>query len=259
MEHLGEPLTRLQTYKEAGYDGIECANIGMDPEPFADACDELGLEYIAMMFCATEEDFRRQLVQVQRTRPVLVNCHPGRDHYDFERGCAFFRSVMSMAADSGLEVVYETHRTRCLYAPWTTARYLEAIPELRICADLSHFTTVAENPLSDGLYRSFMDIAIARTDHIHARVGHLHGPQVSDPRIGEGLRWTEHFEAWWDAIIEARLAEGREIMTVNPELGPPAYQPTHPVTGEPLSDIWECCQFIVERFRERWAGRVELS
>ena len=41
-------------------------------------------------------------------------------------------------------VVFETHRTRLLYAPWTTARYCEAIPELRITADFSHFTTVAE-------------------------------------------------------------------------------------------------------------------
>jgi sugar phosphate isomerase/epimerase len=256
MEHLGDMPTRLRTYKEAGYDGIECANIGMDPDAFGDLTGELGLDYVAMMFCDDEQAFRDQLNNVKKTKPLLINCHPGRDHFSHERGCEFFRNVMDMAQEVEAQIVYETHRTRCLYSPWATARYLDAIPDLRICADFSHFTTVAENDMTQGLYKGFMDTAIARTDHIHARVGYAHGPQVPDPRVGEGLVWTELFEGWWDDIIAQRQAEGREFVTVNPEFGPPLYQPFDPVTREPLADIWECCLFITKRFRERWDGKL---
>jgi hypothetical protein len=103
-----------------------------------------------------------------------------------------------------------------------------------------------------------MDVAISRTDHVHARVGHAHGPQVADPRVGAGLEWTERFEAWWDRILEQRLAEGRPFLTVNPEFGPPPYQPTDP-NGRPLADVWDVCLWMAERFRERWRDRVEPS
>ena len=52
MEHLGEMPDRLRKYAEAGCEGLECANIGMNPEAFGDLADELGLDYVAMMFCA---------------------------------------------------------------------------------------------------------------------------------------------------------------------------------------------------------------
>lgn len=256
MEYLGEPPRRLEIYKEAGYDGVECANIGMEPEAFSDKMGELGLDYVAMMFCDDEQQFRDQLEDVKKTKPILINCHPGRDHFSLERGIEFFKNVMEMAQEVEAQVVYETHRTRCLYAPWTTARFLEAIPELRICADFSHFTTVAEGDMTGPIYKDFMDIAISRCDHIHARVGYTQGPQVPDARVGEGLTWTEHFEKWWDRIIEERKADGREFVTINPEFGPPLYQPFDPVTREPLADIWETCLFITQRFRERWEGRL---
>lgn len=256
MEHLGDQRVRLKAYAAAGYDGVECAVVQMDPAEFGDLCGELGLDYVAMMFCDDEEAFRTWLALIKRTRPILINCHPGRDRYDFERGLAFFRNVMEMAGEVDAQVVYETHRTRLLYSPWTTARYCEALPELRLCADFSHFTTVAESTLQQPGYSELMDLAIARTDHIHARVGYEHGPQVPDPRLGRGLKWTERYERWWDRIIEARAAEGRPFLTINPEFGPPAYQPVDPRTGEPLSDIWDVCLWMTERFRSRWKDRL---
>ena len=256
MEYLGDMKTRLRKYAEAGYDGVECANIGMDPDEFADITGELGLDYVAMMFCDDEQAFRAQLDEIKRRKPLLINCHPGRDYFTLERGIEYFKNVMEMAQEVECEVVYETHRTRALYAPWSTVRLLEAIPELYICADLSHFTTVAESDMQREEYAKMMDICIERTHHIHARVGYSQGPQVPDPRIGEGLIWTELFEGWWDRIIAHQKEQGRSFIAINPEFGPPLYQPFHPETREPLADIWDICLWITERFRERWAGKL---
>ena len=256
MEHLGDQRARLRQYSAAGYDGVECAFIEMDPSEFADLCAELRLDYVAMMFCDEEAAFEAQLGNIREARPLLINCHPGRDRYDFQRGLGFFRATMAMASELAVEVVYETHRTRLLYAPWTTARYLEALPELRLCADFSHFTTVAEGTMEDPGYAEMMDLAISRADHIHARVGHAHGPQVADPRSDLDMRWTRRFEGWWDRIVSARKAEGRAFLTVTPEYGPPPYQPVDCRTGKPQADVWEVCAWMTERFRQRWAGRL---
>lgn len=99
-------------------------------------------------------------------------------------------------------------------------------------------------------------MCIERTRHIHARVGYAHGPQVPDARVGEWLTWTERFEGWWDRIIEHQRSQGRPWLTINPEFGPPPYQPFDPKTGEPLADVWETFLWIAGRFRERWASRL---
>jgi hypothetical protein len=260
MEKLGPMSVRLRKYAEAGYNGIECANVGMDPAKFGDLSQELGLEYVAMMFCDNEEAFRCQLDDIKLTKPILINCHPGRDFYDFDRGCEFFKNVMEMAAEVDCEVVYETHRTRLLYSAWTTQRFLEAIPELRVCADFSHFTAVAEGTMDHmPEYAQMMEDCIKRTHHIHARVGWQHGPQVPDPRHEKYLHWTERFEGWWDGVIENCIAEGRPWLTINPEFGPPEYQHIDLETGKPVADIWDICLWISQRFRDRWEGKLESS
>ena len=259
MEYLGDMPKRLRAFADAGYDGVECANIGMEPSAFGDLTEELGLDYVAMMFCDDEDAFAKQLENVKKTKPILVNCHPGRDYFDLGRSVAFFNRVNEMANQIDAQIVFETHRTRCLYSPWQTERILKALPWLRITADFSHFTNVAENNLKLAPYTDMMDVAIDRADHIHARVGNAHSPQVPDPRSGVSYKWTEHFERWWDRIIEARLAEGREFLTINPEFGPPPYQPISPSDDKPLADIWDVCLWMTERFRARWADRCEVS
>ncbi len=56
-----------------------------------------------MMFCDDEDAFRNQLDAIKKTKPILINCHPGRDFFTFERGCEFFRNVMAMAEEVWFE------------------------------------------------------------------------------------------------------------------------------------------------------------
>ena len=278
MEHLGDAASRFRCYAAAGYDGVEASFVDMDAADLKELLRELGLDHVAMVFARDETEFREQLKRVRRLDPILVNCHAGRDHYTMERGKSLFRTITNMAHDTlGCEIVFETHRQTLLYAPWTTSRYLDYLPDLKLTADFSHFTCVSEtdmrvlshavpNPAArdrfvvekrcDPALVGFMDAAIRASHHIHARVGWSHGPQVADPTRGSGLEWTELFEAWWDRIIENCLQEGREFLTINPEFGPPPYAPAHPVTGAAFVDIWEACLWMTRRFRERWNGRL---
>ena len=57
MGNYGDMKVRLHKYADAGYDGLECADYGMEPDEFSDITNELGLEYVAMMFCDDEKAF----------------------------------------------------------------------------------------------------------------------------------------------------------------------------------------------------------
>lgn len=279
MEHLGDARARFRAYAQAGYDGIEASFVDLDAGEMRELLQELKLDFVAMIFARDEEEFRQQLPRIQRLQPILVNCHGGRDHFSFGRGLSYLREVSAMAADAlPCETVFETHRQTLLYAPWATLRYLDALPGLRLTADFSHFTCVSETDMyrlqhaipdpvrldrfaverrDDPELIACMDAAIRASHHIHARVGWSHGPQVADPTRGVGLEWTGVFESWWDRIIANRQAEGREFLTINPEFGPPPYAPANPETGAPFVNIWETCLWMTQRFRERWAGRLD--
>ena len=274
MEYLGDLPQRLRKFAEAGFDGVECFFVDIPDTEFLELCDETGLEFNAGMVAPTVEAFRAELERILPFKPSIINCHGGRDYFDFDTGLAFFTDCMEVARnETDIQVVFETHRRCTLYSPWGTKRYLEAIPELRICADFSHFTVVSEGnmqtsvsaePDENGMMsivddpqkHDMMDIAIDRADHIHARVGDLHRPQVADPRIGDGLNWTELYESWWDRIIEQRQREGRERLSVCPEWGPAPYAPVDPATGEPHSRPWDLSVWSMHRFRDRWADRL---
>ena len=46
-----------------------------------------------------------------------------------------------------------------------------------------------------------MELAITRTDHIHARVGYTEGPQITDPRVPEWKRALDFHLQCWDKVV----------------------------------------------------------
>jgi hypothetical protein len=146
-------------------------------------------------------------------------------------------------------VNFETHRGRLLYEPMSTAQYLKDLPDLYLCADLSHWTVVTESML--GGYKEVMPAILSRVRHVHARVGFEEGPQVPDPREKNWEGYAPHFEKWWDVVHERHVKEGKKL-TVDPEFGPPHYQWTDPKTGKAHADIEEVALWITARLRKRW-------
>jgi hypothetical protein len=102
-----------------------------------------------------------------------------------------------------------------------------------------------------------MALCVKRARHIHGRVGHEEGPQVNDPRAPEWHTPLLAHEAWWKAIIAEHRKAGASHLTFTPEFGPPNYMPTLPYTCQPVSDLWDVCLFMAERFRTLFAEQRE--
>jgi hypothetical protein len=121
---------------------------------------------------------------------------------------------------------------------------------LRLTLDISHWCNVHESYLGD--QDETVTLALNRTDHIHARIGHPEGPQVSDPRAPEWKQAVETHFAWWDKIVERKKKEGK-LMTILTEFGPPDYMPTLPYTRQAVANQWDINVYMMEILRKRYA------
>ena len=182
-------------------------------------------------------------------KPLYINCHSGRDYFSYEQNKTFIDHTLKLAKNSGIKICHETHRSRMLFAAPVAKHYMETIPELRITLDISHWCNVSESLLQD--QPETINMALQRTDHVHARIGHQEGPQVNDPRAPE---WDDavkaHF-AWWDKIVEMKKQQG-DTLTILTEFGPPNYLPTIPYTQQPLADQWAINVYMMKVLRERY-------
>jgi sugar phosphate isomerase/epimerase len=183
-------------------------------------------------------------------RPLYINCHSGRDYFSYEQNKLFIDHTTALAKQTGITICHETHRSRMMFAAHITRGFIEKIPELKLTFDVSHWCNVHESLLHD--QQETVDMALARVEHIHARIGHPEGPQVNDPRAPE---WEaavkQHFD-WWDKIIERKKKEGKG-MTILTEFGPPDYMPTLPYTRQPLADQWAINAHMMRVLRQRYA------
>jgi sugar phosphate isomerase/epimerase len=245
------------------YDGIETSMPTAENEArFRALLARHKLDYLPMVFSAGKTvqehaaSFREDLQRALTFAPAVINAHGGKDWFSAEEQAQFaaaaLEATQELATPNGVLVAHETHRGRMMFTPANTAKLLRRFPDLRLNADFSHWCCVCESLLED--QPTAMKLACERSVHIHGRVGHPEGPQVSDPRAPEFADAVAKHFGWWDAIVEAQRAAGRSVMTFTPEFGPPSYMPALPYTRQPVADLWDICMYMTQQFRSRFSA-----
>lgn len=196
------------------------------------------------------ESFTKQLKGALRLKPVYINCHSGRDYFDMDHNLQFFELSSRLSKETGIPIYHETHRSRILYSAPVSRVYFEKHPDLKITLDISHWCNVHESLLQD--QEKTVSLALARTGHIHARIGHPEGPQVNDPRAPEWKDTVDAHFAWWDTVVKAKKSAGLPI-TFLTEFGPQDYMPALPFTRQPVADQWEINIHMLETLRQRYS------
>ncbi|HMP77192.1 MAG TPA: TIM barrel protein [Kiritimatiellia bacterium] len=256
-----EPEAFVARVREAAYDGIELSATDPDPvvERVVSLARDAGLQLILQHWDIQTRDLGAHLKQFEARlryaasfKPMFTNSHTGRNLFTLEQNREVFSCAARVAADTGVPVVHETHRGRCCHTAWRTVELLRAEPSVRIALDMSHWCCVSESLLED--QTDFVEAVVPHVDHIHARVGWAHGPQVSDPRAPE---WESALEAhlkWWDRCVAHKRAVGADRLTIAPEFGPPPYLPVLPFTREPVASQWDINVHMMNLLRARYAG-----
>ena len=243
--------------KKEGYDGAEIWCPGDDKErnELATAVKKYNMK-LGLLFGSGIKDPQKNMEEFTKTmneavamNPIYINCHTAKDFFTPEQLKPFFEYTSRVAKQKKIPIYHETHRGRALYSAPVTKGFIESHPDLRITLDVSHWCNVHESMLED--QEETMAMVLNRTDHIHARIGHPEGPQVSDPRAPEwDYAIKRHFE-WWDKIVE-RKRKNNERLTILTEFGPPDYMWTLPYTRQPLADQWAINVYMMQLLRNRY-------
>lgn len=234
----------LRRAREDGFDGTEIwlKTLREPPGEVADMHRAYGLKLLGQILTEgnTPDEHLRSL-ETQAAfalgcEPIAVNCHAGRDRFSFEDSLHILRRLVRLGQETGIDFYAETHRGRPTYSLVETVRYLDALPELMLTADFSHWMVVHESDLAD--QEKSLARAIEHSRHVHARIGYEEGPQVPDPRAPAWRGHVDRHLSLWQRIADKRMKAGASVLTITPEFGPPPYMHTVPFSDEPVADTW---------------------
>ncbi len=247
--------------KEEGYDGIEIwwPLVQQEEDEIFAALKKYSLE-VGFLAAGHQSNYLEHFASFKKMataaagntkqKPLYINCHSGKDYFNFEENKALVDFTIELAKQTGIKICHETHRSRMLFAAPVAKQFFKQIPELRITLDISHWCTVSESLLAD--QQETVTAAIQRTDHVHARIGHPEGPQVSDPRAHEWDSAVKAHIAWWDKVVALKRQKG-EVLTILTEFGPPDYMPTTPFNHQPVADQWAINVYMLHLLKKRYS------
>jgi hypothetical protein len=141
---------------------------------------------------------------------------------------------------AGLPLLIETHRDSTLNDLYFTLQVLELMPELRLCADLSHYVVDREfrHPLSER-DQAYVNTILQHSDSLQGRIANREQVQIQID-FPQHQPWVHTFRDWWRlgmTLWRSRNADDATLRFLC-ELGPPSYAITD-ANGEELSDRWQ--------------------
>lgn len=245
----------------AGYRGI-ALDFGADDVSVARAIrphmEREGLTPLLVAFPKTVESLRETLVMAKDFGSPFVDVIGQVMPLSVEGSIPVIRRWIEMADEIGVPVQFETHRNCITNDLYPTLQLLDAIPEMRLCADLSHYVVDREfwHPLSErdlGL----VSRVLARSDSFQGRVASRQQIQLQ-LAFPQNAKWVELFRGWWEEGLAGwrrRNPEGDCVFLC--ELGPPEYAMTGP-DGREMSDRWAEALTIKGWVEEIWR-RLEAA
>jgi sugar phosphate isomerase/epimerase len=180
--------------------------------------------------------------------PAYINCHTGNDFFTFEQNKSFIDAANKIAKENNVPIYHETHRGRFSYNLPDTKKYIQAIPELKITLDISHWMVVHESLLEK--QDTALEEVLNNSYHIHARVGHAESPQVNDPEAPEWKKAVDRHIDIWEKVIRKKW-KTQDVYTVTTEFGPADYMPTLPYTQVPVANQWKANTYMMQAIKER--------
>lgn len=198
-------------------------------------------------------DLAVNLDRLKPLQPVLVTCLGGCDAWPLAQSIDFLARATALADGHDHQISFETHRGRSLFNPWVTRQIVDALPEIRLTCDFSHWYVVCEG--LQQTERAIIGSLVENAEHIHCRVGYAQGPQVPDPRSEVYAEELHQHLDWWSAIWQQHHSNRREYTTATPEFGPDGYDYREPSTGKTLIEPDMLNRWMAGRLRNEFKNR----
>lgn len=233
----------MERIAEAGYAGA-CLdpNVSEIPDCLAlkPAFERLGLKCMVNAFPHDVEALQPLLEMAAEMSATQVNVIGGVMPLTPAGAVPVVEAWLTMAERYPFPVLLETHRNGTLNDLFFTLAVLEMVPELRLCADLSHFVVDRElqiplNETDEGYFSTILE----RSDSFQGRISNNQQIQISLD-FPQHQAWVAQYRQWWQQGVSGWRARQNHDATLNflVELGPPAYAITGADQRE-LSDRWQ--------------------
>jgi sugar phosphate isomerase/epimerase len=247
--------------RAAGFEGIECWFSDEDEAEHKAALDSEGLRLTLGHRPFTLDDVKRTVERAVRLGADFIFAQPADAFTSLETVAILCREGRKIANAAGIAFFVETHRNNYTENLPQTLQLIEAVPDIRFTADLSHFVVVGEfYGWKEERAVDRMRPVLERTSHMHGRISNGEQVQVD---VGDGSGDTaQFFVRLWAAAMHAwqRGAQPGDVFPFASELGPPRYAITLP-NGEEFSDRWEQSLVMKRLAEQAWdravAGAIE--
>jgi len=249
---------RFEQVKAAGFDGmavdlgaLDLATAKTTVPYFA----RYGLGGLLTAFPKSIEDLRPALCLAKEIGAPFVVVVGQVMPLSLDGMIPVIREWLRVSHEEGVPIQFETHRNCITNDLFTALQLLDAIPEMRMAADLSHYVVDREMPYPiPADLQAQVGRILARSDSFQGRIATRQQVQVP---IGfpQHAKWLEVFLAWWRdgfARWKARAAAHDRLIFLC-ELGPRDYAITDEA-GKELSDRTQESLMLKRYAREIWAS-----
>ncbi len=191
---------------DAAYDGI-CIDPAADEiEQFRDLLplyEKYGLGCMVNAFPYQLDDMKPLLAMATEFKASLVNVIGGVMPIAAADAVPVVERWMDDAERAALPLLFETHRDSLLNDLYYTLQLLDLLPDMRLCADLSHFVVDREMrapvPTTD---QGYIDRILRQSDCFQGRIANREQIQVQID-FPQHQEWVNIFKGWWRSGMRA--------------------------------------------------------
>jgi len=241
---------------DAGFDGV-AADLGSTSletaRSYAPLYERHQLDCMINAFPSTLDELEPVLLAAREMNAKVVNIIGQVMPFTIPEAVSVVQRWMEDAERVGVPIQFETHRNCITNDLFFTLQLLDAVPNMPLCADLSHYLVDREfwYPISAS-DDALIDRILRRADSFQGRVASREQVQLQ-LNFPQHQKWVSVFKDWWQRGFNywrARAQAHDECLFLC-ELGPPEYAMTGP-DGYELSDRWDESLQLKQWAQELW-------
>jgi hypothetical protein len=268
MDRLVSPeasvAEKFDRVREAGFDGM-AIDLGALTMPQAEATvahfSRTGLAGGLTAFPDSVEALRPALQLAHRIAAPFVVVIGQEMPIRLTDMVPVIEAWLRVAEQESMPIQFETHRNCITNDLYTTVQLLDALPDMRLAADLSHYVVDREMPCPPPPdLQKLITKVLDRSDSLQGRVAARGQIQLA-LSFPQNAKWLALFRDWWREGMTAWLARHTgtdSALVFLCELGPPDYAITD-AQGRELSDRWEEALMLARWARDTWSAAGGLE
>ncbi|MEM7294321.1 MAG: sugar phosphate isomerase/epimerase [Pseudomonadota bacterium] len=245
---------KFEMIAEAGFDGVDIVFGDYSLEDIAPLLTQYDLAATITAFPPSVDALRAAIDMAQAVNARHLNIIGKVYPLSVTEGAQYVRGWLGLTDAAGVDCTIETHRDCLTTDMLYTLQLLDAVPEMTLCADLSHFVVGREFswPITD-IVQDQVDTILDRSQAFQGRIASREQIQIQFG-FAQHAEWLTLFLDWWRrGMLSWRKRNSADArLNFLCELGPREYAITG-ADGYELSDRWQEAQMLTSLVRELWS------